>query len=830
VNNHHHNNNHAINGTDDGQTTSRDNVTVKDCEMKDLTRKNGELTLKNDSEFTTEKGTSLQLTTSTKQETTTSSNNMNNNNNNNNPGGRRRSRRTSTTTTMWDPSSTCTASSATTTSSSSSSSRVKYDMEDVPVVEKSTTFWNTIETWPPRIERPLRRRANERINKENEATMNAVTKKETTTDATELVPSSAASSSAPSTFSNSFFPNSVLFLPTERQDWEDSISELVALCTSAAYRQYQAEAARAAGTKKIFYPPLSKEYIKDRIDIDDPLHGYQIRHKTGGWLQGFLLWTNFTTWTNGFEWNSVHPASGLLSTQYAVDDGTLANELQALPRHGNIRGEGLVFDHVAEVALLGGLGCGEVLLRTAIESIRRSTEKYKYLVLQATEGSRAFYERFGFVRVGAICQYECYDSPVTGGETAAAAASKQQQQQPPTNSNSIPLQGYCHWTHHNESRHSLDLHGGPSYMMCLKLPSEDSGIPYGNLLQTMKQYVVDQKPKIRPLGVALSAQPSPTQKSKVRQQVPNPTRLGMPNFDTMRKPKGTGTGRPRGRPRKRPIGDDNAATTATTTAAASSSSIMPDKKRRKVSEDMWDSSSFTPTSTAISKKPAATKAATATSKDRQQQRAASSSRSKSTTPKSNTTIKKQHSSITNKKKSPPPAAKSTFTPLSSSSSSSPPSPSSPQIQACEYFAMHPTIYQKKAIPVNSKALCKQKVRSYPRDRPHFYNKVVKLATKGGGIGGSSSKNKKSKTDCVYYFVLDFDDVKEELTLIPMGITGTLSGKRAGRPRYQCIVGDTNSNWKIGVSTSDYVIVPGAFMVMKTPLIAQEAWDITDNQK
>ena len=38
----------------------------------------------------------------------------------------------------------------------------------------------------------------------------------------------------------------------------------------------------------------------------------------------------------------------------------------------------------------------------------------------------------------------------------------------------MPVVGYRHWTHANESERSLQKHGGPSYMMCLKLPERAS--------------------------------------------------------------------------------------------------------------------------------------------------------------------------------------------------------------------------------------------------------------------------------------------------------------------------------------------------------------------
>jgi hypothetical protein len=93
--------------------------------------------------------------------------------------------------------------------------------------------------------------------------------------------------------------------------------------TSAALRKHW--------SPKPVVSPLSREYIGDRIDIDDPLNDFQIRHERGGLLQGFLLWTNFTTWTVSPKWHRHY-----YSNSHCMDaDGSLAKELNALPRSGD---------------------------------------------------------------------------------------------------------------------------------------------------------------------------------------------------------------------------------------------------------------------------------------------------------------------------------------------------------------------------------------------------------------------------------------------------------------------------------------------------------------
>lgn len=78
----------------------------------------------------------------------------------------------------------------------------------------------------------------------------------------------------------------------------------------------------------------------------------------------------------------------------------------------------------------------------------------------------------------------------------------------------------------------------------------------------------------------------------------------------------------------------------------------------------------------------------------------------------------------------------------------------------------------------------------------------------------------------YYFVLQYDEETGLIKIVPMTAKGKLTGKREGRPRYQADIGDTDENFIVGPA-DDYVVVP-ASMVMKTPIVASEAWDIKDD--
>jgi len=120
--------------------------------------------------------------------------------------------------------------------------------------------------------------------------------------------------------------------------------------------------------------------------------------------------------------------------------GSLARSLQSTVRCGDIHEEGIVWPRIAEISLLGALGCGKALVQLVVEHLEcmKPTAKanYDYVVLQATDNSIPFYESLGFVRVGAIMRdvdediengfvsssEETYK--VTSGETLRSIATK----------------------------------------------------------------------------------------------------------------------------------------------------------------------------------------------------------------------------------------------------------------------------------------------------------------------------------------------------------------------------------------------------------------------
>ena len=155
--------------------------------------------------------------------------------------------------------------------------------------------------------------------------------------------------------------------------------------------------------------PLGLEYIVDRIEVDDPLSGYILRTEKEGWLQGFITVTTFMTWHRDFEWNSLAAENGITDVdklEHAWDsDGALANALMSMPRQKPhpTREYAFLSPKVAEISLLGAMGCGAKLLQLVLDDLEQKGE-YDYVVLQATDNAVSFYEKMGFVRIGAVAK------------------------------------------------------------------------------------------------------------------------------------------------------------------------------------------------------------------------------------------------------------------------------------------------------------------------------------------------------------------------------------------------------------------------------------------
>ena len=152
------------------------------------------------------------------------------------------------------------------------------------------------------------------------------------------------------------------------------------------------------------------EFIQERMETDDPMRGYLIRtNDDDRYLQGFIWYTTFTSWTHYFRWDSLAPDAGLTNSaeKHSVrwdQDGVLAGELELQFRSGDPRHEGVIWPKVAEISLMGALSCGELLMQLVLEEME-AAHTFDYAVVQATESSAAFYDKMGFVRVGALAKY-----------------------------------------------------------------------------------------------------------------------------------------------------------------------------------------------------------------------------------------------------------------------------------------------------------------------------------------------------------------------------------------------------------------------------------------
>lgn len=220
--------------------------------------------------------------------------------------------------------------------------------------------------------------------------------------------------------------NSTIYHITDRDHFNVSMAEFVLLCNEVMRRKSLQHKIKSS-------KPLSLEYMADRLDVDDPCFGFMVRtnkvpndfpmdqmdyfHK--GMLQGFITVTTFTNWQKSFRWDSTHDSAfaydepdldaKMVSNERTWDrDGSIAAALQNTVRCGDPWNEGIVWPKIAEISLLGALGCGKALLSLVIERLEsmQATEKYNYdfVCLQATDNSIPFYESMGFVRVGCITE------------------------------------------------------------------------------------------------------------------------------------------------------------------------------------------------------------------------------------------------------------------------------------------------------------------------------------------------------------------------------------------------------------------------------------------
>ena len=596
----------------------------------------------------------------------------------------------------------------------------------------------------------------------------------------------------------------LLWIPSSRMEWEDCISEMTAVCKSAALRRHSATAG------KPFYAPLSRDYIRDRVDIDDPLHGYQLRHKTGGWMQGFIMFTNFTHWSHYFKWDSMHEASGvqaaLNSSLKADTNGDLSAELEAQERSGDPLAGGVVFPTIAEIGLVGALGCGEYLLRMALDDIR-TRERYQYVVLQSTDASRTFYEKFGFIRVGAISRY----GPRVKGRRFV---------DPQADLSDVV--GYRHWTYAHESEKSLGKHGGPSYMMALRVErptAEQTNWQAASYLDTMKNYAVSEKPKVKQLGASFT----PVTKKNLLNFSTMPEMASVPDLSSMdcgphsaRKTVVKKRPRPSSLPAQPLISaapsreedtTDKAVTKKRCTSSLTSSyQFMQQRKELLSPPPPGASLSFQ------QKQYQSVWLAVPPKIETFSRRAPRERPPIDSIPKRRYATRKLHQGL------PPGAAAGienrgvTVKNVHKKATTVKSNLTDQLITRCVVDAPGARQLTGKADDNKENAtrpmLKKQKAPSLRRHLPkeqNFFNKVVKL---------------KGAKDASFFFALHFDMEKMELEVLPMAKNGVLGGKRSGRPKWKVQV----HSRRTALGAEKCEIVPSD-MVSKTPFVANESWDI-----
>mmetsp|Transcript_23353 Transcript_23353/g.30296 ORF Transcript_23353/g.30296 Transcript_23353/m.30296 type:complete len:949 (+) Transcript_23353:600-3446(+) len=210
--------------------------------------------------------------------------------------------------------------------------------------------------------------------------------------------------------------------------WEKLIAEIVLLCGEAAWRRMHRDGILMKNNQQTINigpppdaKPLMLEYISDRVDTDDPILGFELRTIRQDWLQGFAMYTTFTTWTPYFRFTNRAPAAAITLddiSYHRVANDQLINELESCRRAGDYEAEGVVWPKIAELSLLGGLGAGGLLARIVLDTLATDSQ-YDFIVLQATDQAIPFYEKLGFERVGAVASFE---SPKAGVKHAVEMA------------------------------------------------------------------------------------------------------------------------------------------------------------------------------------------------------------------------------------------------------------------------------------------------------------------------------------------------------------------------------------------------------------------------
>jgi hypothetical protein len=163
--------------------------------------------------------------------------------------------------------------------------------------------------------------------------------------------------------------------------------------------------------------PVNSEFITQVFALwGEILHGFIIRDNSGeNKLHGFICWIDkFTIYKSTFCWtnhpNEI-PNTGITSTQVENgyhDNGTLSkclinceyNIIQGdtdMPQNQTIQSP-----EIASIIMVGAKKCGTAILESATADMLETNRGYKVMVLDSISESISFYQKCGFVRVGAV--------------------------------------------------------------------------------------------------------------------------------------------------------------------------------------------------------------------------------------------------------------------------------------------------------------------------------------------------------------------------------------------------------------------------------------------
>lgn len=255
-----------------------------------------------------------------------------------------------------------------------------------------------------------------------------------------------------------FESSSEVFEVVGRSKWVSLLPEMMLVCNEAARRATVANDPRA----KFFCKPLAADYMYDRVVLatDEP-RGYVCRERHGERrLQGFVMVGTFASWDSTLRWSSTDTrawgvpeydqnrtrssaksrrsagnsatsprkrpgdaaaterkikafveagdhaaevAARIAAEERRDVDGRIGCALEATSKRVSARDDRFTeWPSLLEISLLGALGCGRRLVERVVAV---NAPRYDFAVLQATEAAVQFYEKRGFVRVGALAKY-----------------------------------------------------------------------------------------------------------------------------------------------------------------------------------------------------------------------------------------------------------------------------------------------------------------------------------------------------------------------------------------------------------------------------------------